>query len=180
MPGGEQNTTAAAPVLDVLERVHEIRNASQAGQAAETESPSVGGASDFIRNRGHGALTAGRAVGRSTTAVQARNWGGALELGSGLDRRSGTGRLELLLRRGSLIHLLRWGRLAVRLLLLRLLIHLLLLVLLIRVLVDGWLLMAGNVGGLRVLVHGDCVLLLHLAGFEGLNACWKKSVCWLG
>lgn len=39
MPGCKQHTTAAALVLDVLERVHDVGNASQADEAAETESP---------------------------------------------------------------------------------------------------------------------------------------------
>jgi hypothetical protein len=164
VPGSEQHTTAAASVLDVLERVHEIRNASQAGEAAEAESPCVGAVANLIGDSRHGALATSRAVGRSRATVQARNWGGAVELGTGLGWLLGSGRLDsilLLLRLlGLLIHLLlRWGRLAVGLLLL------LVVDLLVRVLVDGRLLVAGHIRRLRVLVHGDSsVLLLHCGG----------------
>ena len=41
MPGSEEHAAAAALVLDVLERVHDIGNAAQADEAAETESPSA-------------------------------------------------------------------------------------------------------------------------------------------
>jgi len=39
VPGGEQHAAATALVLDVLEGGHEIGNASQAGETAESESP---------------------------------------------------------------------------------------------------------------------------------------------
>jgi hypothetical protein len=39
VPGSEQHTTATALVLNVLERGHQVGNASQAGETAETESP---------------------------------------------------------------------------------------------------------------------------------------------
>lgn len=39
VPCSKQHTAAAALVLHVLERVHDVRDAAQAEQAAETESP---------------------------------------------------------------------------------------------------------------------------------------------
>ena len=39
VPGGEQHTAATALVLDVLEGVHKIGDASQAEEAAEPKSP---------------------------------------------------------------------------------------------------------------------------------------------
>jgi hypothetical protein len=41
MPSSEQHTATTALMLNILERVHHIRNAAQAGQAAETKSPSA-------------------------------------------------------------------------------------------------------------------------------------------
>ena len=39
VPRSEQNTASSALVLDILHRAHHIRNAAQAGETAETESP---------------------------------------------------------------------------------------------------------------------------------------------
>jgi len=39
MPGREEHTAAAAFVLNILQRVDQVGNAAQAGEAAETESP---------------------------------------------------------------------------------------------------------------------------------------------
>ena len=39
VPGSEQHAAATALVLDVLERRHQVGNASQAGETAESESP---------------------------------------------------------------------------------------------------------------------------------------------
>lgn len=41
VPSRKKHATATALVLDILERVHHIRNASQAAEAAKTESPGV-------------------------------------------------------------------------------------------------------------------------------------------
>lgn len=48
MPGSEQDTAASALMLDVLERVHDVGDASQAGEAAETESPGAVELSVFV------------------------------------------------------------------------------------------------------------------------------------
>jgi hypothetical protein len=42
MPGGKQDAAATALVGDILHAVHDIGNASEAGETAETESPGAG------------------------------------------------------------------------------------------------------------------------------------------
>lgn len=73
MPGGEQNATATALVLDVFERVHKVGNAAETDEAAETEGPGVCAVSNFIADIRHGALAASRAICRRWAPRQTRN-----------------------------------------------------------------------------------------------------------
>lgn len=190
MPGSEQDTALSALMLNVLERVHDVRNAAETEQAAETESPStihllasvskppnstpidsLCSVANLIGNVGHCTLSASRAVSRSRRSVERGNGRGILVDGSTLLLgRHARVLLVLLilglagrLRRHVLL-LLLWRRRATVLLLGRLLIHGgLLVLLLIRVLVDGRLatsMLVGEVGGLGILVHGNCAYLL--------------------
>lgn len=177
MPGSKEHTAATALVLDVLEGVHNVGNAAQAEEAAETESPGMCSVSHLIRNVCHCSLSARGAIrwGRSTS--QACDWrrvlvdGAALLLGwhTGLLHVAGllmlhVRALRLLRRRCADILLLRWWRTDV--LLLRLLsVHGLLLWLLLVhhvgvLVVDRRLLLARHVWRLGVLLHWD-TLLLH-------------------
>jgi hypothetical protein len=191
MPSSEQNTALSTLVLDVLERVHKVGNASQAGEAAKTKSPcaihllamrsyiapndvdSLYCVTRLVRNTGHGALTASRAVGRRRSSVERGNGCSILVEGSGLllwghSRARVDGWLSLMTfrrieRRGDRLLMLDRRCSILRLLLrLRLGIHLALLelrLLVVRVLViDGRL--AGHIGGLGILVHGNFILML--------------------
>jgi hypothetical protein len=177
MPGGEQNTAATALMLDVLERVHDVGNAAQAGKAAETKSPSVCGVADFVGNVGHGALAASRAIGWSRSSVERSNRGGVLvDSSTRLLRRHAWVLVDSLLRLDvCTLGLLRVRRARLRELLLRLLIHLVLVVLRVRVLVVDWglRLRSSDVRRQRVLVHGD-TLFLHCERI-GFRYCLKTS-----
>jgi hypothetical protein len=180
MPGSEKDTAATALVLDILEGVHNVGNAAQAKQAAETESPGVCGISNLIRNVGHRSLSARRAIRWRGSSTQARDRGRALVDRAALLLRWHTRLLHvagLLVRLGLRIRVLgllrRWrtrillrGRRSVLLGLLCVhgLLLLLLLVHHVRVLVvDRRLLLACHVRGLGVLLHRD-TLLLHCDG----------------
>jgi len=160
VPGSKQDTTPSAFMLDILKRVHEIRDASQAEEAAETKGPSMGSVSNLISNLRHAPLATSRTIGRRRTPVQTSNGRRVLELGAGSlsngsDARGAGGRHVLLLllllgHRVAALHLLGRRRLRV-LQLLRLLV----LLLHVGVLVDGrglLMLLARDVGGEGVLV----------------------------
>lgn len=178
VPGCEQDAALSTLVLDVLGRVHDVGNAAQADETAETESPGVGGVTRLKRGASHGPLAAGRAVGGGGTAVERGNGRRVLVLGAALVLRGhawvGAGGLgeRLLLLGGD-------GRAGVGLLwLLGLGVHLRLLLVLGRVLLHGVLLgigilgvdgrlLAGVVRRDGELVHGDA-LLLHCDGLGWL------------
>lgn len=192
MPGCQQHTASSALVLDILERVHNVWDTSQAAETAETQSPGMRSISRLKRRVGHAPLPARGTIRRRRPAVQVGNGRRALVLlAAGLLRRHAgllgvhalllrlhIGRVGVLLRgrradgvllgrRGGRAELLLWWVLGI----LRLL---LLLVLGVGVLVvDGRLLLwlAGHVGRhgrLRVLLHGD-TLLLHFGGCVGVS-----------
>jgi hypothetical protein len=172
MPCSEQDTALSALVLDVLERVHGVGDAAQAGEAAETESPCVCSISRLVRNIRHSALTASRAIGRRRPPVQRSNGRGVLVHGAALLLRRHAGvscyrsgvLLQLARLRVTLVLLGRRRAAEGLLWLLRLRVHLVLVELgLVRVLVVDGGLLPGHVGGLGVLVHGD-TLLLHCDG----------------
>lgn len=184
MPCREQHTAATALVLHVLEGVHDIRNASQAEKAAETESPGMCGISNLKSTVRHSPLSTSRAVRWRRTPVQRGDGRGVLVDGAALllGRHAWVllAMLEGALLLGSrerALRVLGRGRPRV-LLLLGLAVHLALLVLSVGVLVvDGGLLLAGDVGRLgvgRVLVHGD-TLLLHCDGGVAIS-CLKEEL----
>lgn len=166
MPRSKEYTTATTLVLDVLERVHDVGNATEAETAAENTGPCVCGVSRFIHNARHGPLSTGWAVCRGWSTSKVGNWCRVLvNSAAGLLRWHARLRLHvsLVLRLDILTLLLLWGRRA-SVLLLRLRVHALLLLLILLgsgVLVihrRRWLL-ARNVGGHGILLHGDFVVL---------------------
>lgn len=176
VPGGEQDAALSTLVLNVLGRVHDVGDAAQADETAETESPCVRSVTSLESGAGHGALSTCWAVSGRGTAVERGNGSGVLILGAALDLRRHAWVGAWLT--GLCIHLLLLnggGRASVGLLwLLGLRVHLALLLLVlgrvlgcvllgIGVLVVNGRLLPGDVGGLRILVHGDA-LFLHCDG----------------
>lgn len=120
MPGGKQHAATTALVLDVLERVHDVRNAAQADDAAQDKSPgakisvlvgspfeemgiagldSLCRVTDFVADVGHGPLSASRAVSGCRAPVQAGYRSSVLVDGSsGLLLRGHARVLDVLLR----------------------------------------------------------------------------------
>ena len=78
VPGRKQHAAPSTFMLDVLERVHNVGNASEAAETAEAKSPSMGGVSCFKRSVRHGTLSARRAVSRRRATTETRDRSGVL------------------------------------------------------------------------------------------------------
>lgn len=91
MPGSEEDAATTALVLNVLERVHDIGNASQAAETAETKSPGVCGVSSLEGNVCESPLSACWAIGGSRRSVKRSDGSSGLVRGTALLLRGHTG-----------------------------------------------------------------------------------------
>jgi hypothetical protein len=109
---GNLDATFRALVSNILEGIDEIRDTWQAEENAKAESPQMGAITADMRDIGHAALVARRAVDGCRRFTQCRNWHRGLEHGDVLDlllHHGLTGLLHLGLLHLWLLHVLHLG-----------------------------------------------------------------------